>query len=183
MEKTVIFCGMPGSGKSIGIIIAKTLNIPVLVMGDIVREEASRRKLSHTPQTFGQVMLDLRQEFGPAVIAERCIKKLKQLKSLYVVIDGARSEPEITAFKQVIDTVVVVAVHASPKTRFQRLIQRARADDALTWEEFLKRDTRELDIGLGRVIAEADVMLINEGEIKELKQKIIQLLTTEFQME
>jgi len=159
---------------------AASLGIPVIVMGDVVREEATRRKLPHNPATLGRIMLELRREFGPAVIADRCIEKISRLSSPYVVIDGARSEEEINRFREAIGSVTVVAVHASPRTRFHRLLQRGRRDDASTWEAFLERDRRELNVGLGRVIAQADIMLVNEGDATELKRQVLRLLKEQF---
>lgn len=176
IKHAVIFCGMPGSGKSIGTIVAQELKIPVFIMGDVVRKEVTRRQLPHTPQSLGSVMLDLREQFGDAVIAERCIDEIRKVSSPHIVIDGARSEPEIQAFQQAFDYVTVVAVHASPQVRFKRLQQRSRADDAFTKEIFLERDARELDIGLGRIIAQADIMLVNEEDIEGLINRVRKIL-------
>ncbi len=183
VKKAVIFCGMPGSGKSIGATVARTLEIPTLVMGDVVREEVTRQHLPHTPETLGQIMIELRTHFGPAIIAERCIEKFPQLPGSHVVIDGARSEAEINAFQQAITHVTVVAVHAAPKVRFERLRQRGREDDSLTKDTFQARDARELDVGLGRVIANADIMIVNEGDFDELKTKVHNILTKIFDNE
>lgn len=183
VKKAVIFCGMPGSGKTIGIDVAKELKIPIFIMGDVVREEVTKRKLPHTPHTLGQVMLELRKQFGPAIVAQRCIKKLEQVRTPYTVIDGARSEAEITAFQQSLEQVTIVAVHASPPIRFQRLQNRARPDDALTLDIFHERDARELDVGLGRIIALADVMLVNEGDVDEIKEQVRRILKTEFNLD
>ncbi|MFX1243497.1 MAG: AAA family ATPase [Promethearchaeota archaeon] len=171
---------MPGSGKSIGATVARELQIPVFVMGDVVREEVTRQKLPHSPQTLGRMMLKLREEYGPAVIALRCIEKILQEPSPCVVVDGARSEAEINAFKKMLTPVKVIAVHASPQIRFERLRKRGRADDAITREQFLERDARELDVGLGRVIAQADVMLINEGDLDALQAQVRQILKSDF---
>jgi dephospho-CoA kinase len=58
-------------------------------------------------------------------------------------------------------------------------MKRGRPDDAVTWKTFQERDSRELDVGLGRVIAQADVMLINEVGAKDLEQKVTRLLKDE----
>lgn len=183
VKKAVIFCGMPGSGKSIGATVATDLGIPVFVMGDVVREEVTRRQLTHTPQTLGQIMIDLREEFGPEVIAQRVIEKFPSISESDVVIDGARSEAEVKSFRQATGQVIVIAVHAAPNVRFERLSQRGREDDALTHEAFLKRDVRELDVGIGRIIAQADIMIINEGEFEDLKSKVSQVLMQIFDLD
>lgn len=183
VKTAFIFCGMPGSGKSIGLTVASDLDIPVIVMGDVVREEVACRKLQASPQSLGQIMLELREQFGPAVVAERCIEKLQKVSTPNVVIDGARSEAEVSAFRRVIEHVKVIAVHASPKIRFARLQERGREDDALTEETFHERDTRELDIGIGRVIAQADIVIINESDPEELKAKALRIFKTEFKLD
>ncbi|MCX8170078.1 MAG: hypothetical protein N3D72_03195, partial [Candidatus Methanomethyliaceae archaeon] len=68
--------------------------------------------------------------------------------------------------------VCLIAIHSSPSTRFKRLIKRGRSDDPKNLEEFITRDMREIKIGIGSVIALADVMFINEGTIEELIDKV-----------
>jgi dephospho-CoA kinase len=148
----------------------------------VVREEVAHRQLPPTPQTLGQVMIELREQFGPAIIAQRIIAKFPSISEPYVIIDGARSEAEVKAFQEVVDQVLVIAVHAAPPIRFERLRQRGRDDDALNQTIFHERDERELDIGLGRVIAQADIMIVNEGEYEDLQSKIHQVLTREFNL-
>ena len=62
---------------------------------------------------------------------------------------------------------MIVAVHASPRTRFSRLSTRGRRDDPKSWEEFVARDMKELGFGIGDVIALADVMVVNEDKSPE----------------
>jgi dephospho-CoA kinase len=68
------------------------------------------------------------------------------------------------------DELTVVAVHASPKTRYERMLKRRRTDDAGSIEAFQARDLRELGWGLGDVIATADVMLVNESSLEALRE-------------
>jgi len=37
----------------------------------------------------------------------------------------------------------------------------------------MERDLRELGIGMGSVISVADYMIVNEGSIEQLKQKVM----------
>ena len=53
--------GMPGAGKSVVVNVAKANGYGVVVMGNIVREEAARRGLKSNPQNLGKIMLELRQ--------------------------------------------------------------------------------------------------------------------------
>jgi dephospho-CoA kinase len=176
-EKLVLgLTGMPGSGKSLVVNIAEEQDYDVVVMGDIVREETKKRNMELTPENVGKVMLALRREEGPTVIAKRCLPRIAKSKSKKVIVDGIRSLEEIDEFKKSLSKFTHIAVHASPETRFQRLFNRARPDDPKDWEDFNERDMRELSVGLGEAIAMADEMIINEGPINIEKVEIREIL-------
>ena len=171
--------GMPGAGKDTVRKLVQKLGLPVVVMGDEVRAEAKRKGLAITPENLGKVMLQMREEDGPAAVAKRCIPKIKAIESSVVFIDGIRSLHEVEEFKKEFPDFRILAIHASPKTRFKRLLKRGRRDDPQSWEGFIERDRRELKVGLGEVIATADYMVINEGTKKELEANLVKLLRRE----
>lgn len=166
MKRRKILCltGMPGSGKSIIANAARRIGIPVLVMGDVVREEATRRGLPHTPEVLNSIARELREKEGLDAVAKRIALKIEELDSNVIVVDGVRSLNEIKVFEKY-GEIVIVAVHASPKTRFMRIRERNRPGDPKTWEEFRERDLTELAFGIGSVIALADYMIVNEGSL------------------
>jgi dephospho-CoA kinase len=71
---------------------------------------------------------------------------------------------------------MTLAIHASPKTRFNRLLSRRRSDDPKTLDTFSERDNRELTVGLGQVIALADYLAVNENTITELQSAVKDIL-------
>jgi len=166
-EKLIAIVGMPGAGKGLVSKVVSSRGIPVLNCGDVIREETVRRGLPPTPENMGNVMLSIRHEEGAAVVAERLIPKIESSASPVVVVEGVRSMAEVDALSRK-RVVTIVAVHASPKTRYQRLIARARSDDPKSWEEFTDRDARELSVGIGNVIALAHDMLVNEATVDDL---------------
>jgi len=178
MDDKIVIClaGMPGSGKSIIVKVAKECGYNVVVMGDMIREEAERRRLEPNPENLGKIMLELRQKEGPAVIAKRCMPKIKQAIRDRVIIDGIRSLDEIEEFKRHFPKFSLIAVHSSPETRFRRLYRRRRSDDPESWGIFRERDMRELNVGLGNVIAMAEYIIVNEEELEALKEKIREIL-------
>ncbi len=176
-EKIVVgVTGMPGAGKATAKMMVQKMGYSVVVMGDEIREETKRRKLKPTPENIGMVMLKLREEEGPYVVARRCIPKIEKAKRRVVIVDGIRSPHEVEEFKRRFPNFTLIAIHGSPKTRFQRLFQRKRSDDPKGWKTFTERDLRELKVGLGNVIATADYMIVNEGTKLQLKRKIRQVL-------
>jgi dephospho-CoA kinase len=166
-RKVIAIAGMPGAGKGFVSRTASFRGIPVLVCGDVIRKETEKRGLVLTPENMGAVMLALRREEGLAVVAERLIPQMQSLASPVVVVEGVRSMDEVDALRKEHE-VATVAVHASPRTRFERLTSRARSDDPKNWQEFMERDSRELGVGIGSVIALAEEMLVNEGSTDEL---------------
>ena len=175
MKKVIAIVGMPGSGKSTASDCAKEMELVIIVMGDVVREEVSKRGLEPTPDNIGRIMLSLRKEEGLGVIAKRCCEKILKAKSETVIVEGIRSLDEVEEFKKSFSNFKIVAIHTSPETRFQRLHNRGRSDDPESRKIFLERDNRELKVGIGSAIAMADRVIVNEGSFNEFKSEVYKL--------
>ncbi|RLE50882.1 MAG: dephospho-CoA kinase, partial [Candidatus Methanomethylicota archaeon] len=164
LSKVICVTGMPGAGKSIFADVAKKLGLKVINMGDVIREEAEKEGITN----LGEVMLKLRRLHGEDIVAKKCLSKITPEDNV-VIIEGVRSLAEVEVFRKIANEVVIVAIHASPLKRYQRLVGRGRIDDPKSWEEFVERDLRELSVGIGSVIALADKMFLNEGSVENLE--------------
>lgn len=169
MKRIIATAGLPGSGKGLFSEVASWFGIPIFVCGDVVREETRNRGMPLTLPNTGEVMLKIREEDGPAVISKRLIPKIDAFECDAVVVEGVRNLEEVEELRRHYGNVTLVAIHSSPQTRFERLVRRGREDDPATWDEFEGRDRRELNVGLGKAIALADEMAINEGTIDEFQ--------------
>ncbi len=138
-------------------------------MGDVVRDIAREKGVEPSPERLGGLMLKIRKEQGPAVVAVETIARIRRESPPRVCVEGLRSIEEVDLFRSEFSDFFVIAIHSSPRTRFARLISRARRDDTKSSEVFSERDRREIIVGLGGVIALADFAIINEGSIEELK--------------
>ncbi|MBS7638765.1 flagellar hook-basal body complex protein FliE [Candidatus Bathyarchaeota archaeon] len=165
----ILITGMPGSGKTTLAEYIGREGYLIINMGDSVRELALTWGLEPTAQNLGLIAERIRRMEGEAAIARRCIGRIKERALDRVLVDGIRSLEEVDAFKEDFE-VTLLAVHASPKTRFKRILKRGRKDDTLSWEDFLRRDRRELALGLGSAIAMADHMIVNEGPLGNLER-------------
>jgi len=175
--KTVIgVVGMPGAGKNVVNVIATTLGCHIVVMGDIIREETEKAGLDPNPENTGRIMLELREREGPQVVARRCIPRIHASPANTVIVDGLRSPQEVETLRQTFPRFKVLCLHSSPETRFHRLYGRGRSDDPQSWTAFKERDQRELKVGIGSVIALADIMIINEGTKTQLETKVKHLI-------
>jgi dephospho-CoA kinase len=172
--KVIGISGLPGSGKSLVSKISKEKGISVINMGDLVREEAKKRNAD-----TGETAVNLRKEQGDYVLATLTIEKIKDQcssinsgKEILFLIEGIRSQYEIKMFKENFEDFIILSIFSSPKTRFNRLKKRKRNDDSATYERFLARDQRELNFGIGDVIATSDYIIVNETGLKEYESKI-----------
>ncbi len=161
-RKVVGIVGMPGSGKSIADGVAKEMGFSVVIMGDVIREEVEKRGLESTPENVGIVMIEIRREDGPAVVAKRCISRIQSLPNRDIIVEGIRNLDEVYEFRIYFPDFKLIAIHASPKTRFHRIFNRNRSDDSMDWQTFAKRDLREIEVGIGSAIAIADYAIVNE---------------------
>jgi dephospho-CoA kinase len=176
-DKLVIgLTGMPGSGKSLVIKAAQMQGYDVVVMGDVVREETAKRGLELNPVNVGKVMLELRATGGDNVVADKCVPKIEQKPNPKVIVDGLRSFKEAEVFKNNFLNFILVTVHSSPRTRFERLSTRGRSDDPKTWEVFQERDMRELGVGIGNAIALSEYVITNDGTEEALKAAVSEVL-------
>ena len=55
MGRVLAVCGMPASGKGEFAAILKDRGIPILSMGDMIREEVRHRQLQESPEIFGEI--------------------------------------------------------------------------------------------------------------------------------
>ena len=165
MLRVICVTGMPAAGKEEFQKVAAEEGYVIVRMGDVVREEARRRGLPITDAAVGGMAHAEREARGVAVWAERTIPRVRADR---VCIDGLRSSAELAAFRRAFGHgLVVFAMTAPPKTRWERVQRRRREDDAKTWEEFLARDARERGWGLEDVVASADVTIVNEGTLQD----------------
>lgn len=178
MPKPFVVCtvGLKGSGKSILSQAAAELGYQVISLGDVVKRELANTGVSPTEANVRSFSVEIRRRMGPAAVAILS-DKLVRSDSSKVVFDGLRSLEEYNYFKQQYGDCVLIAIHASPRTRYMRLVSRGRSDDPKTLEEFRRRDEVELSFGIGSLLALADYHLVNEDvSEEEFKRSCLELL-------
>ncbi|WGI17808.1 AAA family ATPase [Methanonatronarchaeum sp. AMET-Sl] len=167
------FVGRQASGKTTAAKFLKNDEIPVVRMGDTVRKETRERGLKETIENIGKVANELRQKNGLDAIAELTIPQIKKKNSDIVIIDGIRGKKEVDRFrKEFGDNFISIAIKSSQKTRFNRIQERKRSDDAASWKQFLKKEKRENSWGLDEAIKKADYKIKNENSLKTFKKEI-----------
>ena len=165
--KLIVTVRMPGSGKDELLGVARGMGLATLKMGDLVRDETRRRGLPLSNANVARVASEERNKHGAGIWAQRALPKLTETRML---VDGCRSDDEVTVFRHNFGDLFVLGIYASPETRHERMSTRGRSDDGGDLQEFYDRDRRELKWGIGNAFALADGMLINEGSIDQFRR-------------
>lgn len=168
--------GLPGSGKGEAAEVARERGIPVVTMGDVIRQECRDRGLDPA-QHHGEIAGALREENGPAAIAERSLPLLEsELEDAdTVLVDGLRSGVELDAFRDRFgEEFVLVSIEAPFEMRRERIAERGRDDPAT--ETLAERDERELGFGMGDAMERADVRIENTDSLARFREQIGTLL-------
>ncbi len=172
--KLIVTVGMPGSGKDELVGVARSIGLATLKMGDLVRNEASRRGIAPNGSALSRLAAEERDKHGAAIWAQRALPKLIETKML---VDGCRSDAEITCFRHQFGDLFVLGIFSSPETRYERMQRRGRSDDGANLQEFFDRDQRELKFGIGGAFILADGMLVNEGDLTSFRSAARETLT------
>lgn len=168
--------GLPGSGKGEAAAVARDHDVPVVTMGDVIRQECRDRGLD--PETHhGEIAQRLREENGPGAIAERSLPLIEARldETDTVLVDGLRSDVELDAFRDAFgDDFLLVSIEAPFEIREERIDERGRDDTDS--ESLQERDERELGFGMGEAMDRADVTIENTDSLAAFRERIEELL-------
>lgn len=177
--RVIGFTGMPGSGKSEAMEVAKAAGFTVVRMGDLVWEEVERRGLPRDAKHVGEVANEMRARHGKDVWARRTVERIRREAKSHPVllVDGIRNLEEVETFRRELGhDFVLVAIHTDPEHRFERMVRRGRTDDSRDAAVLQARDEREMNWGIARTIALADEMVVNDGTLPDFRKKVASLL-------
>jgi dCMP deaminase len=144
-------------------------------LSDAIRDEIRARQLTITRERLIDVGNELREHFGPSVLADRILKRVDADKNY--VIDSIRNPAEVEAFRKHTKNFKLLLVDAPLKVRFERSVMRNRESDPITFDDFVELENRE---AAGDTTAQnmiqverlADVVLVNDTSIEELCPKV-----------
>jgi len=176
--KVVAIVGMAGAGKSEVARDFESNGFIRIRFGDVTDEEIKKRGLVLNEENERYIRELLRQEYGMSVYARLNLPKIDSaLKQSDVVIDGLYSWEEYTFLKDHYgEDLCVVAVWASPRTRYARLSR--RSERPLTPEEAASRDRAEMEkTNKGGPIAMADCTLTNESTVANLRKEARRIIS------
>lgn len=178
-----IYCitGYPASGKSTATSYVQESDIPVVVMGDIVRELAvTEGGISlEDGEAIGNWATQYREAHGNNIFAHKTVDRVEGLDNSTIVIDGLRTSQELDVFTDAFEDVTVIFIDAPQEERFERVKQRSRDEQEaeFTFEEFKARDERETKWGLGELKEISSVCIDNTQDIDYLYSRLDEVLS------
>jgi len=171
--------GLPGSVKGEAASVAEDAGVPVVSMGDVIRAECRDRDLD--PATdHGRVAKALREETGPAAIADRSLPLIEDAlaDAEAVLVDGIRSDAEVDVFEDAYgEDFTLVSIEVPFEVRAERIEARGRdkgADEG--GESLAERDERERGFGMGAAMERADVTVENADSLTTFRERVWALL-------
>jgi dephospho-CoA kinase len=176
--KVIATVGLPGSGKGEAASVARDEGVPVVTMGDVVRDACRERGLDPS-EHHGQVAKALREEEGLDAIAARTLPPVREHLAAHdtVLVDGVRSDVEVDRFVSAFgNDFVLVSIEAPFELRAERLLERARDDSDLDREAIREREQRERGFGMAAAMDRADVRIENTGSLAAFRQQVRRLL-------
>ena len=169
--------GMPLSGKTLVADFLKDESFSVLDMGDVVRIEMDKRRIG-TERT-GEFVNSMREEYGMDAISHLSMPYLEEMmdEKDNIVITGMRSWDEKQKFEDETGEVIeIIGVWTSREERKSRREKRQREEDQVG-DGFHERDLREINNGVGKLMALSDHMIknndISKQELREQVKKIV----------
>ena len=186
--KIIGFVGLPGSGKGEASQIARQHGLAVVVMGDVIRQEAARQCLEPTDQNLGSIGNALRAAEGPDAVAKITFERALATGKDVVVVDGLRSAKEADFFRAHADEFHLIEVCAPAKDRLKWLASRGRPDDpgktissgrepdSFAAAALEQRECREMGWGMCEAMKVADMKLRNDGSLEDFREDVKRLL-------
>jgi dephospho-CoA kinase len=148
-------------------------------LSDYLRKEATKQGLELTRENLTALGQTLRKKYDPGFLADFAIKEIDPKKNY--VIDSIRHPDEIKILRENLKPFVLFGIDAPVKVRYERSQQRGRQENANTLEEFIQRENNEKKNNptsqqLHRCMEMCDVLLMNDGSLKDLEKKIESIL-------
>jgi dephospho-CoA kinase len=181
--KVLLLVGKKGAGKSEFVNIARDKGIRCYELGDIVKESMMSKGIEINNENIRSFMIDERKRFGYEIFAKRLYAKvIKEIngksngKDNVIIISGIRSIEEITFFLSKFKHVLIAEIRASDKKRFLRIKKRKKLKEKLGYQDFLKIEEKEKEVGIEKAIKKADIVIENEGTKEAFKKKTLDVL-------
>ncbi len=141
--------GKNASGKDYFLeFISKEFGVPMLSVGDVVRELAEEEGLEKTRDNLHYISKKYMTAYGQDFFPKKLIEKIKKMDAPTVLVSGIRPPSDVETFKAAFgdEFFLVAIVVDSDRKRWERTVARGSARDHVTFEQFLELDKHEEEL-------------------------------------
>jgi dCMP deaminase len=147
-------------------------------LSDEIRAECKRKNIKDSRDNMIKLANELRERFGPSLLAERIRNRLRENKDY--VITSIRNPAEVKSLQEE-NKFVLVSVVADRKKRFELLKDRARESDPITFKEFVEKEKIEESSDpnkqqLDKVHKLSKIIVKNDQGLDQLYEKVDKLI-------
>lgn len=177
--------GLPGAGKTTAARYLEKKGFLHVTLSSFIKEEASKRGIQNpTREILQDLGNELRKQYGPQILVQLALKKIKESQTKGIVIDGIRNLYEV-AFLTVENNFVLIGVTASPRVRYERLLGHKGRSWTGTFDEFFSQERREHRLGSRQTglrvkdcLKKANFVLRNESGLRDLEESLDAIIKT-----
>lgn len=175
----IAFVGPPAVGKDAASnYIEQKYKLIHISSGDIVRRYVTENNLGGLDRkNLQNVATKLRSDKGGDILIRIAIEKNPD----NLILSGLRAIDEVESFKKL--GGIVIAISAPLEKRYTMARLRGRIDDNVTLEDFEKIESEEKvntdrnSQNVDKVVAMADIEIVNDGTLEDLYRKCDELIT------
>lgn len=177
--KILAVVGMSGSGKSVAVDFLTEKGFPKVYFGGMILKEMEVRGIEITPENEKAFREEIRATEGKDWVVRQVIKEVHNLIEAgqrRIVLDGVYSWTEyVTLKKEFPGELTFLALVVPKKLRYKRVA--VRPERPFNRNEIMERDRSEIEnLEKGGPIAAADYYILNDGSVKEMHEKIDEVL-------
>ena len=146
---------------------------------NFIVQEIKHRDLPVNRDTMAEVGNDLRLVHGSTYIIESLYNEAKK-RGGDAVVESLRAVAEVRLIKKL--GGIVLGINAAPEVRYERAVARGSETDKVSFAEWLQQEVRESNPtdptkqDIFGALAEADVVIENNGTLEELYEKVDEML-------
>lgn len=163
--------GKNGTGKDFFLeYIAKKYALPMVSIGDIVRELAAKDGLEFTRENLHATSMKYMGQFGQTFFPEQVVKKIRESGAPVYLVSGIRPLSDVRFFKEQFggEFMLVDIVISDDDVRYARMLARGSDRDGGSVEKLREYDAgEEAKFRTSESEKLADVAIKNDGGVEE----------------
>jgi dephospho-CoA kinase len=152
--------------------IAHSHHIELIKTVDILFDTLDMWDMDASRENLQKLAISMTQTFGGDAITRAIAHKIERSKADVVIIDSMRLQSDVEAMRD--HKGIIVYIQASPKVRFERLINRNEkvGEAEMTYEQFMQEELAATEVLIPEIGAQADFIINNEGSFKEFENQV-----------